>query len=209
MMLPYVVTTVFVMLFAFGLLPLWPAALVVASSFVALIVLAAAVGSPRTMFLATSQYLSLIVAFFSIRRRWIQFVPPLILWPILMLVQWLLEPVIHTERELFLREFSSFLETSAQVLAALLIALAIEARAPKSVQDTVAVRPATIMIVLLLAVAELACLAVLSPFLPAFLDRWAIYLVIASGVSAILALLLVSWRILVEEVNVTRSPNQI
>jgi hypothetical protein len=202
MMLPYVTTAVFVMLLAIGLLSLLLAVVVIAATLVILVFLAAANGSPSAAYRAISQYLSLLWAYYRIRGRWFQFVPPVVLWPALMIVLWQTAPVVHTERREFLHEYSSFLQTAAQVLAALLIALAIEARAPKSIEDTIAVRPATTLTVVLLAVAELACLAVLSPFLPTSLNRLTLYLVIASGVAAILAVLLLSWRILSEEDDV-------
>jgi hypothetical protein len=201
-MLPYVASAVLIMLLALGLLSPLLAALVIAATLFVLVVFAVADGSFKTMYRATSQSLGLVWDYYRIRQRWVQFVPPLLLWPTLMIALWLTAPAIHTQRQVFLHEYSSFLETAAQVLAALLIALAIEARAPKSIEDTIAIRPATTLTVSLLAVAELACLAVLSPFLPALLNRLTLYLVISSGVAAILALLLLSWRILGEEDDV-------
>jgi uncharacterized membrane protein len=201
MMLPYVVTAVLVIRVASTLESPPMSVGVIAAVIVALIVFAAMGGSVRPAIRWTASYLGIGWDYFRIRQRWIQFVPPFLLWPILMVVLWWVSPTVHTDRTLLLREYSSFLQTAAQVLIALLIALAIEVRTPKSIEDKIAIRPATGLTVLLLAVAELACLAVLSPFLPAVLDRWTLYLVIASGISAILALVLLSWRILGEDEN--------
>jgi hypothetical protein len=201
-MLPYVASAVLIMLLALGLLsPVLSAMVIVATLFV-LIVFASVEHPLKSAYRAISQSLRLVWDYYRIRQRWVQFVPPLLLWPTVMAALWLAAPAIHTQRQLFLREYSSFLETAAQVLAALLIALAIEARASKPIEDTIAVRPATTLTVLLLAVAELACLAVLSPFLPASLDRPTLYLVMSTSAAAILALLLLSWRILGEEDDV-------
>jgi hypothetical protein len=202
MMLPHVVIAVLIILVASTLPSLLLSASIIVAVLVVLFALAAMGGSPGSAGEWIGSFLGIAWAYLRSRRRWMESVPPILLWTALMLLLWLLAPTVHTDRTVFLHEYSSFLQTAAQVLIALLIALAIEVRTPKPLGDEIGIRLATVVILLMLAVGEVACLAVLSPFLPAALDRWTLYLVIASGGSAILALVLVSWRILGEEQDV-------
>ncbi len=143
-------------------------------------------------------YLRVLWDHYRIRGRWLEFVPPAVVFPGLIAILIVMSPEVPTERGLFLGEYSSFFQTSAQVLAALLIAMAVEVKAPKSVEDTVAVRPANKLMVFLLALAELAAMSALTPFLPSFLFRLELYLTIAGGAAALLAVALINRRILVD-----------
>lgn len=143
-------------------------------------------------------YLRVLWSFFKIRGRGLEFVPPAVVFPGLFVTLLIVGPEVPDERGAFLSDYSSFFQTAAQVLAALLIAMAVEVRAPKTVEDVVTVRPASVLMVFLLVLAELAAMAALSPFLPASLYSLELNLTISGGVAALLAVLLVSRRILVD-----------
>jgi hypothetical protein len=140
--------------------------------------------------------LRLLGAYFRIQNRWVEFVPPVVVAPVLTAVLFILRPGVPRQRGAFVSDYSSFLQTAAQVLAALLIALALEARASMKPETEAAVRPAILLTVILLAVAELAAMAGLTPFMPSGLYRLEVTLTIAAGVAALLAVALVTRRIL-------------
>lgn len=133
--------------------------------------------------------------YYRIRRRWLQFVPPLVAFPVTLGLV-LLFAGTDTGKDTFLDDYSEFFQTTAQVLAGLLIAISVEARAPKSLEDQVATRPAIGLTVFLLVLAELAALSALSPSLPDPLYRPVFSLTVGAGVAALLAVGLISRRIL-------------
>jgi hypothetical protein len=96
----------------------------------------------------------------------------------------------------FQAQFASFFSTSAQVLAAGLIALVLELRAFTAPQALVS-RYAAVLAILFIIIGEVASITALSPSLPDLvLYRWALALTVGAGVAFLFVLLIIATRTL-------------
>ena len=96
------------------------------------------------------------------------------------------------------REFIDFFASSAGVIAALLIALVIEARAVLPLKAYAVVAPVC------LAVGEVSAVAALSPSLPEWTYRWLLALTVGGGLGGLIAVLWAAYKLLRSEVQATR-----
>lgn len=94
--------------------------------------------------------------------------------------------------------FVDFFASSAAVIAALLIALAIEARAVLPLKAYAIVAPAC------LAVGEIAAVGALSPGLPGWSYRWLLALTVGGGLGGLIAVIWAASMLLRSEVEATR-----
>lgn len=98
--------------------------------------------------------------------------------------------------QMFPEKFAQFFSTSAQVLAAGLVALVLQVRVFTAPRALVARRVA-VLALLFIIIGEVASITGLSPSLPdPALYRWALALTVGSGVAFLLALLLIAIRTL-------------
>jgi hypothetical protein len=97
---------------------------------------------------------------------------------------------------MFPEKFAQFFSTSAQVLAAGLVALVLQVRVFTAPRALVA-RRVTVLALLFIIIGESAAITGLSPALPdPVLYRWALALTVGAGVAFLLALLLIAIRTL-------------
>jgi hypothetical protein len=132
------------------------------------------------------------LAYLSYRNRWVILVPTVLALPVGYLLAAFVIPEAAGEPE-FYAEFNSFFQTSAQVIAGLLVVIAVETRFA-SREARIAIREARVIAVVWTIVAEIAALAALSPTLPASLDRPVFRLVVGGGASGLIAIILVAAR---------------
>jgi uncharacterized membrane protein YgaE (UPF0421/DUF939 family) len=100
------------------------------------------------------------------------------------LVAWLFAPDLGSFRQH--SAFADFFATCAQVIAALMIALAIEAQVVVRRLHLAVVTAASV------AIGEVAAIAALSPMLPPWSYRWLFAVTIGGGVGALVAVLMAS-----------------
>lgn len=106
---------------------------------------------------------------------------------------WVLEPSTGGS---FASEYTSFFGTSAQVLAAGLIALILDIRLFTAPSAIVA-RRAAVLALFFIVIGEVASITALIPALPDdVIYRWALALTVGAGVAFLLALLLIAIRTL-------------
>jgi hypothetical protein len=166
--------------------------MILAWAFILLLgVIAYLIGLAASAMSALLDFGRVLWATLGIRSRSRQLGPPLFVALVLSVVLLIFFPDVPSQPEAFQRQYSGFLQTAAQILAALLIAIAVEGRAAKSPEREVKTRPTNTLIILLVALGEGAAMAALIPHLSPDLDRIALVLTITTGVSATLATLLV------------------
>ncbi len=112
------------------------------------------------------------------------------------LAAWLTAADLMTEAQH--REFVDFFATAAAVIAALLVALAIEARAVLPLKAYAIVAPVC------LAAGEISAVAALSPSLPGWAYRWLLAFTVGGGLGGLTAVLWAAWKLLRSEVKAAR-----
>jgi hypothetical protein len=109
---------------------------------------------------------------------------------------WFIAPDLDTAREH--ERFKEFFATSAQVIAAVLIALAVEAR-------FVARRPLLVLVTASsVAVGEVSAIAALSPELPGWMYTWLFALTVGAGGGGLFAAIVVGAQVLATDIEAER-----
>lgn len=138
-------------------------------------------------------FLLVLGDFLRYRKRWMILFPTLLALPFgYALASQFLTPEIAGQAS-FQKDYSSFFQTAAAVIASLLVVIAVESRLA-STQTRLATREAGVLAVIWIGLAEVAALAALSPGLSPGLDGPSFNLTVSGGASGLIAVVLIAAR---------------
>jgi hypothetical protein len=149
-------------------------------------------GRMRRVLRGIGELFGVALAYMGYRHRWVILVPTALALPLGYYLAVYIIPEAAGEAD-FYTNYSSFFQTSAQVIAALLVVIAVETRFATK-ETRLAIREARVVAVLWMVVAEIAALTALSPTLPLGLDRPSFRLVVGGGAAGLIAIVLTAAR---------------
>jgi hypothetical protein len=136
---------------------------------------------------------SVALAYLAYRRRWLVLIPTLLALPVgYVVVSTSLVPEAAGEAG-FHRRYSDFFQTAAQVIATLLVVIAVESKLA-SRAARLATREAGVVAVVWVVAAEVAAVAAVSPDLPLSWHSVLFSLTVSGGAAGLIAVILIAAR---------------